>query len=119
MSPGTSVLDSAPLVLLSLPSFSLQDHVSLIFSHFHFHLFLLFGFFFSLKSSGDPALKKKLYSFIYFIEFIGVTVVNKIISVSGIQFYNSSSVYCIVCVYHPTSSFLPSPFIPPLPFHGF
>ena len=32
-----------------------------------------------------------------FIEFIGVTLVNKIIQVSGAQFYNTSSVHCIVC----------------------
>ena len=31
-----------------------------------------------------------------FIEFIGVTLINKIPQVSGIQFYNMSSVYCFV-----------------------
>ena len=30
------------------------------------------------------------------IEFIGMTLVNKFIQVSGVQFYNTSSVYCIV-----------------------
>ena len=29
--------------------------------------------------------------------FIGVTLVIKIIELSGVQFYNESSVYCIVC----------------------
>ena len=33
----------------------------------------------------------------YFIEFIGVTLVNTIMQVSGVQFYNTSSVYCTVC----------------------
>ena len=32
-----------------------------------------------------------------FIEFIGVILVNKIIQVSGVHFYNTPSVYCIVC----------------------
>ena len=32
-----------------------------------------------------------------FIEFIGVTLVNKILQVSGVQFYNTSPVYCTVC----------------------
>ena len=52
-----------------------------------------------------------------FVEFIGVTLVNKIIYASGAQFYNASSVYCIV-VHHPKSSLHPSPFTPlypPLP----
>ena len=31
------------------------------------------------------------------IEFIGVTLVNKIIQVSDAQFYNTSAVHCIVC----------------------
>ena len=33
----------------------------------------------------------------FFIEFIGATLVNKIIQVSGAQFYNTSSVHCVVC----------------------
>ena len=45
----------------------------------------------------------------YFIEFIGVALVNKIIQVSGIQFYNTSSVYCLVCSPR-KSSLLPPPF---------
>ena len=32
-----------------------------------------------------------------FTEFVGVTLVNKILQVSGAQFYNTSSVYCTVC----------------------
>ena len=34
--------------------------------------------------------------FVFLMEFIGVTSVNKIIQVSGVQFYNTSSVYYIV-----------------------
>ena len=52
--------------------------------------------------------------FIIVIEFIGVTLVNKIIYISGIQLYNTSTVCCI-CVHHPKSSLLPSPFISSLP----
>ena len=37
------------------------------------------------------------FFFFLFIEFIGVTLVNKIIQVSGVQFYNTSSVHCIMC----------------------
>ena len=33
----------------------------------------------------------------FFVEFIGVTLVNKIIQVSSVQFSNTSSVYYIVC----------------------
>ena len=36
---------------------------------------------------------------LFFIEFIAVTLVNKIIQVSGVQFYNTSSVY-FLCVFH-------------------
>ena len=36
--------------------------------------------------------------FFLFIEFIGVTLVNKITQVSGAQFYNTSPVHCIVCL---------------------
>ena len=35
--------------------------------------------------------------FFLFTEFVGVTVVNKIILASGAQFYNTSFVHCIVC----------------------
>ena len=31
------------------------------------------------------------------IEFIGVTLVNKFMLASGVQFYNTSSVYCTMC----------------------
>ena len=31
------------------------------------------------------------------LEFIGVTLVSKIIQVSGVRFYHTSSVYCTVC----------------------
>ena len=49
-----------------------------------------------------------------FIEFIGMTLVNKIIQVSGAQFHNTSSVYCIACL-PPKSSLLPPPFVSPKP----
>ena len=51
--------------------------------------------------------------FFLFIGFIGVKLLNKIIQVSGAQFHNTSSVYCIV-FHHPKSGLLPSPFIPPM-----
>ena len=35
--------------------------------------------------------------FLFFIEFTGVTLINKIIQVLGVQFYSTSSVHCIVC----------------------
>ena len=41
-----------------------------------------------------------LYLFFLFIDFIGVTLVNKIIQVSDAQFYNTPSVHCI---HHPKS----------------
>ena len=44
--------------------------------------------------------------FVYlFIEFIRVTLVNESIQVSGAQFYNTSSVYCIVCSHPKVVSF--------------
>ena len=53
--------------------------------------------------------------FFLFIECIGVILVNKIIQVSGAQFYNTSFVHCMVCsspqVHHhlfPLYPFLPS-----------
>ena len=50
----------------------------------------------------------KVYLYRDFIEFIGVTLVNKIIQVSGVQLH----IICALCVQH-KSSFLPPPFIPP------
>ena len=55
----------------------------------------------------------------FFVEFIGVTLVNKIIQVSGVQFYNSH-LYIVLCVHpsqvsfhriytHYTSSICPYP----------
>ena len=35
--------------------------------------------------------------FLIFIDFIGVTLVKKIMQVSGAQFYNTSCVHCIMC----------------------
>ena len=42
-------------------------------------------------------LRSSILLFFLFIEFIGVTLVNKIIQVSDTQFYNTSSVHGIVC----------------------
>ena len=44
------------------------------------------------------------FIFFLFIEFIGLTLANNIIQVSGAQFHTTSSVHCIV--YHPYSSLL-------------
>ena len=63
-------------------------------------------------------------SFFFKIDFIGVTLVNKIIYVPGVQFHNTPSVYCIVCsppqvkspattIYAPFAVFYPLP--PPFP----
>ena len=56
------------------------------------------------------------------IEFVGVTMVNKIIQVSGAQFYNSSSVPCIVClppqVKSPSVTIYPLCTLIPLPSHS-
>ena len=38
-----------------------------------------------------------LFIYLFITGFIGVTLVNEIIQVSGVQFYNASSAYCIVC----------------------
>lgn len=40
------------------------------------------------------------YVFFLFIEFIGVTEVNKIIQVSGVEFCNISSIYTVLYVHH-------------------
>ena len=42
-------------------------------------------------------VNQNLPGFFCYIELIGVTLVNKIIQVSVVQFYNTSSVHCIVC----------------------
>ena len=42
-------------------------------------------------------ITKSIYGRNIFTEFIGVTLVNKIIQVAGTQFHNTSSVHCIVC----------------------
>ena len=54
---------------------------------------------FSAVQWHHRALKKHTIQLIvlFFIEFIGMTLVNKIIQVSGIQLCITSSVYCIVC----------------------
>ena len=38
-----------------------------------------------------------LFLFFFLIEFIGVILVNKLIQVSGAQFYNTASEHCVVC----------------------
>ena len=43
-------------------------------------------------------LKSILKNLKFFIEFIRVRSVNKVIWMSSVQFYNTSSVYCIVCL---------------------
>ena len=49
-----------------------------------------------------------------FIKFIQVTLVNKIIEVSGVQFYNTSSEHCIMCL--PPQVKSPCiPMYPPIP----
>ena len=53
-------------------------------------------------------------SFKKIIEVIGVILVNKILQVSDGQFYNTSSVPCILCS-PPQVSLCPSPFHPPFP----
>ena len=50
----------------------------------------------SLTASGKPH-GMGFFSFFFLIGFIMVTLVNKIIRVSGAQFHNTSSVHCIVC----------------------
>ena len=52
---------------------------------------------FTQLQSLSPGLVplERPYKF-FFIEFIGVTLVNKIIQVSGAQFHNASCVQCIV-----------------------
>ena len=42
-------------------------------------------------------ITKSIYGRKIFTEFIGVTLVNKIIQVAGTQFHNTSSVQCIMC----------------------
>ena len=72
--------------------------------------------------SDKPVFQSIVCYFIYlftylliFIECIGVTLVNKIVQVSRVQFYNTSSVYCIV--HSPPQVKSPSITIdPPLPF---
>ena len=60
----------------------------------------------------------KTIHFFLFIEFIAVKLVNKIIYLSGAQFHNTSSVYCLVCSppkssLHPSTFILPEPLPPP------
>ena len=51
---------------------------------------------------------------LFFIDFIGVTLVNKI---NRLRVYNSiiHRLYIVLCVHHPRSSSFSSPFIPPVP----
>ena len=50
--------------------------------------------------------------FFHFIEFVGVTLINKITQVSDAQFYTAHP-YTVSCAYHPKCSLCPSPFMPP------
>ena len=63
------------------------------------------------------------FSFYFFIEFIGVTLLNKITEVSDIQFHNTSSVYCVFTTpsqasfHHHLSPLYPLLSLPNGPFH--
>ena len=50
----------------------------------------------------------------FFIEFIGVTLVNKIIQVSGSEFYNTTSV-CLLCSLPQVKSPSITIYLPPIP----
>ena len=70
------------------------------------------------SSEFSPSLTLVLPSlliFSLFIEFIGVTLLNKTIQVSGTQFYNHH-LYIVLCVHHPKSNLTPfNPLYPPPP----
>ena len=57
--------------------------------------------------SEEITFCRKTCIVLIFIEFIGVTLVNKLIQVSSVQFSNTSFVYCIVC----SSPKVKSPFL--------
>ena len=60
---------------------------------------------------------QKAIHIFYFIECMGVTLVNKIIQVSGVQFYDTSSVCCVVFSTPVKSPPIPSSTCPaPFPF---
>ena len=60
------------------------------YTHTHIHSF---GGGFDHISHVSSSLRKVIIrAFFLFIEFIGMTLVNKIIQVSGTQFHNTSSV---------------------------
>ena len=63
---------------------------------------------FHVNAAAEKFFKK------IFIRLIEVTLVNKIMKLSGVQVYNTSSVYCTVCS-PPKSHTLPSPFLPLYP----
>lgn len=48
-----------------------------------------------LGAEGCVVTKRALYFPFFLIEFIGVSLVNKMIEGPGMQSYNTSSVYCI------------------------
>lgn len=57
-----------------------------------------FSFLPSLLPSFLPFFKKSFLFFTYLVfKFTGVTLVNKIIQVSSVQFHNTSSIYHVVC----------------------
>ena len=49
---------------------------------------------FDLQSGAQSTEPHQPGLCLLFIEFIGLTLVNKIIEISGVQFYNTSSVHC-------------------------
>ena len=69
------------------------------------------------RLTGKPKVETDyLFLFNLVVEFIGATLVNKIISVPGVQLYCViQDLHIVVCVHHPKSSLLPPPFISPLP----
>ena len=93
------------IVHFSLLSWSFWNPPSPLFNFNVISLFSVFFFFFFLF----------LYLKFFFIlnEFIRVALVNKIIKVSSVQFYNMSSIY--LGAYHPKWSLFSSLFIPHLP----
>ena len=91
------------------PTQALADKVK------HCHPVVRFGIWDS-KSIRSKVLPFFSFLKIIFIEFTGVTVVNKIIWGLGVQLYNVPSVYCMVCspprvklphipIYHPHALF--------------
>ena len=62
--------------------------------------------------------QRVLVPFFFFTFLLNLLGWHWLIKLHGFQVYNSIThhLYIVLCVYHPKSSLLPSPFIPPLPF---